>query len=198
MEAVKEFKTKDKVLKIFIDESAENPRTLWDNLGTMVCFHRRYDLGDKHNYSSSDYDSWDEMEKAIIKQEDVAVILPLYLYDHSGITMNTTGFSCGWDSGQVGFIFVSRETLRNEYGVKRISNKIIEKATKLLLGEVETYDQYICGDVYGFKVFKVETCDNGCEHEEEIDSCWGFFGDNFIENGLIEHVDKEFAELLEK
>ena len=67
-----------------------------------------------------------------------------------------------------------------------------------MLGEVETYDQYICGDVYGFKVFKVETCDNGCEHEEEIDSCWGFFGDNFIENGLIEHVDKEFAELLEK
>lgn len=197
MEAVKEFKTKDKVLKIFIDESPENPRT-WDNLGTMVCFHRRYDLGDKHNYSSSDYDSWDEMESAIIKQEDVAVILPLYLYDHSGITMNTTGFSCGWDSGQVGFIFVSRETLRNEYGVKRISNKIIEKATKLLLGEVETYDQYICGDVYGFKVFKVETCDKGCEHEEEIDSCWGFYGDNFIENGLIEHVDKEFAELLEK
>lgn len=198
MEAVKEFKTKDKLLKIFIDESPENPRTAWDNLGTMVCFHKRYDLGDNHNYSSSDYDSWDEMEKAIIKQEDVAVILPLYLYDHSGITMNTTGFSCGWDSGQVGFIFVSRETLRKEYSVKRISNKIVEKATKLLIGEVETYDQYICGDVYGFKVFKVETCDNGCEHEEEIDSCWGFYGDNFIENGLIEHVDKEFAELLEK
>ena len=198
MEAVKEFKTKDKVLKIFIDESPENPRTAWDNLGTMVCFHKRYDLGDNHNYSSSDYDSWDEMESAIIKQEDVAVILPLYLYDHSGITMNTTGFSCGWDSGQVGFIFVSRETLRKEYSVKRISNKIVEKATKLLIGEVETYDQYICGDVYGFKVFKVETCDKGCEHEEEIDSCWGFFGDNFIENGLIEYVDEEFAELLEK
>jgi hypothetical protein len=198
MEAVKEFKTKDKVLKIFIDESPESPRTAWDNLGTMVCFHRRYDLGDKHNYSSSDYDSWDEVEKAIIKQEDVAVILPLYLYDHSGITMNTTGFSCGWDSGQVGFIYVSRETLRKEYSVKRISNKIVEKATKLLLGEVETYDQFLKGDVYGFKVFNVETCDKGCEHEEEIDSCWGFFGDNFIENGLIEHVDKEFAELLEK
>jgi hypothetical protein len=198
MEAVKEFKTKDKVLKIFIDESPESPRTAWDNLGTMVCFHRRYDLGDKHNYSSSDYDSWDEVEKAIIKQEDVAVILPLYLYDHSGITMNTTGFSCGWDSGQVGFIYVSRETLRKEYSVKRISNKIVEKATKLLLGEVETYDQFLKGDVYGFKVFNVETCDKGCEHEEEIDSCWGFFGDNFIENGLIEYVDKEFAELLEK
>jgi hypothetical protein len=34
MEAVKEFKTKDKVLKIFIDESPESPRTAWDNLGT--------------------------------------------------------------------------------------------------------------------------------------------------------------------
>ena len=198
MEAVKELKSNNKVLKIFIDENPENPRKAWDNLGTFVCFHKRYDLGDKHNYSSSDYDSWDEMESAIIKQEDVAVILPLYLYDHSGITMNTTGFSCGWDSGQVGFIYVSRETLRKEYSVKRISNKIVEKATKLLIGEVETYDQYIKGDVYGFKVFNVESCDKGCEHEEEIDSCWGFYGDNFIENGLIEHVDKEFAELLEK
>ena len=31
----------------------------------------------------------------------VAIVQPLYLYDHGGITMNTTGFSCSWDSGQV-------------------------------------------------------------------------------------------------
>ena len=74
----------------------------------MIAFHRRYDLGDKHSIKHEDYDGWDEMETALEKKFD-AVILPLYLYDHSGITMNTTGFSCGWDSGQVGFICISKK-----------------------------------------------------------------------------------------
>ena len=49
-----------------------NPREN-DNLGTMVCFHGRYNLGDKHNYNSNDYNSFGEMEKAIIRKENVAV-----------------------------------------------------------------------------------------------------------------------------
>jgi hypothetical protein len=134
-------------------------------------------LGDNHNYSSSDYDSWDEMEKAIIKQEDVAVILPLYLYDHSSLSISTNPFSCKWDSGQVGFIFVSKETLRKEYGVKYITEKIIEKATVIIKNEVETYNDYLSGSVYGFTVEDV----NG----KEIDSCWGFFG----ESGMNEIVE---------
>lgn len=124
----------------------DNPRS-WDNLGKMVCFHGRYDLGDKHDYKHQNYDSWDEMEKAIIKEENVCVILPLYLYDHSGITMNTTGFSCRWDSGQVGFTFVSKEMVRKEYGVKRITKSVIEKVTKVLIGEVDTYDKYLTGEL---------------------------------------------------
>ena len=31
---------------------------------------------------------------SLVEQMEGMVILPLYLYDHSGITMNTTGFSC--------------------------------------------------------------------------------------------------------
>ena len=33
------------------DEMADSPRS-WDNLGTMVCWHRRYQLGDKHTYAT--------------------------------------------------------------------------------------------------------------------------------------------------
>ena len=36
-------------LKIVQDTDPESPRT-WDNLGTMVCFHKRYELGDKTDY----------------------------------------------------------------------------------------------------------------------------------------------------
>jgi len=161
-------------IKIIHDENPESPRE-WDNLGTMVCFHGRYNLGDKHEYNSDHYNRWDDMEKEIIKRENVCVILPLYLYDHSGITMNTTGFSCPWDSGQVGYVFVSKEKVRKEYGVKRITKKVIEQVTNVLVGEVSTYDQYLTGDVYGYEIYEVTT-NNGIETETFVDSCWGFYG----------------------
>jgi hypothetical protein len=42
------------VAKIYVDDDPENPREHYDHLGKMVCFHRRYDLGDKHDYSDLD------------------------------------------------------------------------------------------------------------------------------------------------
>jgi hypothetical protein len=166
MEAIETKQIGEYNIEIIPEEHPENPRE-WDNLGTMVCFHGSYNLGDEHEYRHQDYSGWEEMKNAIIKNEDVAVILPLYLYDHSGITMNTTGFHCPWDSGQVGFIFISKEKARKEYGYKRVSNKLKERLAEYLKAEVGTYDQYLIGDVYGYRITK---------GEEELDSCWGYFG----------------------
>jgi hypothetical protein len=33
------------------DNDPENPREDRDNFGKMICFHRRYNLGDKHDHS---------------------------------------------------------------------------------------------------------------------------------------------------
>jgi len=103
--------------KIIIDceDYPENPRE-WGNLTKMICFHRRYNLGDKHNYRHDDYNNWDEMKKDIMKRENVGVILPLYLYDHSGITISTTPFNCPFDSGQIGFIYIRKDTLFKNVG----------------------------------------------------------------------------------
>jgi hypothetical protein len=173
MNTIEEKRIGKYLIKILPDDTGDNPRN-WDNIGTMICFHKRYDLGDKHDYDHNDYDNWSEMEAAIIKKEKAAIILPLYLYDHGGITINTTGFSCPWDSGRLGFIFVSKKKVLAEYGGKRITPDLIEKATKYLIGEVETYDQYLRGDVYGYQVFKVDECD--MDDEEELDACWGYYG----------------------
>jgi hypothetical protein len=155
-------------VEVIIDEDPSDPRGD-DNLGTMVCFHSGYNLGDKHEYRQQDFCGWNELENEIIKNENVGVILPLYLYDHSGITMNTTGFHCPWDSGQVGFIYISKEKMRYEYSKKRISKQLIKRIAGYLRSEVETYDQYLTGDVYGYRITNTET-------DEEMDSCWGFFG----------------------
>lgn len=158
-------------IKIYHDDSAESTRE-WDNIGTMVCWHRRYNLGDKHTFSDpEEFLEWAKTQKGIL-------ILRLYLYDHSGISMSTGSFigkaqHAEWDSGQVGFIYVTKEKIIEEYGKGK---KAIAKAEKYLEGEVEIYDQYLRGNVYGFNV----------EHENGYtDSCWGFYGSDFEKNGLL-------------
>ena len=90
-------------IKIYHDEDADSPRD-WRNFGTMVCWHRRYTLGDVHRYTaphaflcdlagcSSDADH--SFRRLMELAQKRAVILPVYLYDHSGLAMNTTGFHC--------------------------------------------------------------------------------------------------------
>jgi hypothetical protein len=164
-------------INICSDDDPMNPRDN-DNLGTMLCFHSRYNLGDKQtDIKSNDFSGWEEMENYLIKKEKACVILPLYLYDHSGITMRTTSFNDRWDSGQVGFAYVTSEKIRKEYSVKSINKAIKDKVTSVLEAEVEEYDQFIRGDVYGYDIRKITKCDLDCEHEETVDSCWGFYGE---------------------
>jgi hypothetical protein len=133
-------------------------------------------------YNNMD-DNFVERLQNVVNQHYIT--LPLYLYDHSGITMRTSSFSCPWDSGQVGIIYISKKDAVKEWGRKYFTKQVRERAEKYLEGEVETYDQYLTGDVYGYIV----------EHEEsgEEESCWGFFGTEYC----IEEA-KSVAECLER
>ena len=158
-------------IRIEQDLDPESPRQ-WDNLGEIIAFHRRYNLGDKHDIDSGNFDGWDEMEDYL--RRHYAVVLPLYLYDHSALTISTRPFSCPWDSGQVGFIVSSRDKILAEYGGKRLTKKTLELVEQVLEGEIRTYDQYLTGDVWGYVI----------EDEEGnlVDSCWGFFGREYAES----------------
>lgn len=150
------------VIKIHNDDSAESPRD-WDNLGTITAWHRNYNLSDeRHNYDVDDF------IKEVVNDPNV-ISLPVYMYEHSGVALNTTGFSCRWDSGQVGWIHVHKDKVRKEYSVKRITKKIRDKVESVLRSEIETYSKYVNGEVYGYVVE-----DKDGEH---VDSCWGFIGD---------------------
>lgn len=188
MEAVETKRIGKYEIEIVQDSSPESPRA-WDNLGTMVCQHRRYNLGDKHDYYLDECESWLDVQKELGYPP---VILNLYLYDHSGLTISWKPFGDRWDSGQIGFIFATQETLLKEYGT--VDQLVIEKAINVLKGEVETYDMYLRGEIYGYRIHEVETCNLGHEHMNEVDSCWGFYGEDAcmeeadsIVNSLIKH-----------
>lgn len=221
-EPLKTIEHRGLTIKIYADHDAESPRE-WDNLGTMVCWHRRYTLGDEQpSGSPSDYlasllreDVAQRLERRSEREyqkralnlrgeiywqttkrlgeehnarvraevEKTHIILPLFLYDHSGITMRTSAFSCPWDSGQVGYIVVSLDKVRKEYSSRAVTKAIREKAVKCLEQEVETYSLYLEG---GFTGYVVED-----EDGENIDSCCGFDDPDYCIQQAKEAADYE-------
>lgn len=171
-------------IKIYQDEDPLNPREEWENFGNMVCFHKRYILGDKHKWDVESFREFlEENEKNII-------CLNLYLYDHSGITMSYSPFSCAWDSGCIGIIYVTYEEIRKEYGIKRITEVIKEKVINRLTTEIEIYDRYLTGEVYGYVIEDSEG--------ENIDSCWGYYEDpdsiiKYCEEYIIKNYDYQLS-----
>src|ERR1035437_5619437 len=123
----------NRIVKIFVDESPESPRD-WENLGEILYLEQsRYVLGDKRLES-------DELKNA--ENDNDFIVLPVFAYIHSNIVLNTTGFSCQWDSGQCGVIRVSKAKVLKEYNWKRLTKKRIEQIKGYLKNEVEIYSQY--------------------------------------------------------
>jgi hypothetical protein len=166
-------------INIYPDDSPFDPRED-GSITHMICFHNRYNLGDKHDFYNPD-----AVEDYIAEVN--AIWLPLYLYDHSGISMSTNKnypFNCPWDSGQVGVIYITLDDIRAEMArpkplkkgqknpdlapIKHITKADRERVIQMLESEVSVYNSYLTGDVYGWEVIDPDG--------EFIDSCWGYYG----------------------
>ncbi len=181
---IKQYELKGYKLNIYRDEEPFSPRED-ENISTMVCFHGRYSLGESHEIKGVE-----NADKVEYSKDNIS--LPLYLYDHSGITMSTSPFSCKWDSGKLGFIYISKADARKQFGYKKLTQKRIETIKEFLESEVKVYDNYLCGDVYRYEILDTEGA--------EIDSCCGFYGDEFKTNGvfdnaILSNVDGEWEEI---
>jgi len=185
-----------KILEIHVDESSESPRQ-WDNLGTIWCSHKKYNFKDDHapKIDVDDYDGWEHIKKYLIRKEDAGIILPIYVYDHSDIDLSTEPFGDKWDSGQIGFIYCTKTKIKSEFHIKKITKKLKERVIECLKGEIETYSQYVRGEVYGFKLIQI---DMSTQERIELESCWGFFGDDLEKNGIMNHLGKNDIILKER
>ena len=172
-------------IKIYFDEFAESPRE-WSPLGTLVCSHRKYDLSDVPFPQAGEHGSlladFKEYLKTISLTLNDIIYTPVYMYDHSGIALSSTPFSCKWDSGLLGYHYVSKSTIHTEYSVKRISPKLHKSIISVLDAELEVYNHYVQGNCYEFRIFDSE--------DEFVDSCGGFIGDlDDVKQQMYEHVD---------
>lgn len=182
------------VAKIHHDEDPQYADPRGDTqLGIMYCWHPNYVLGDEQ-FTQSDHSSIEAVYKYLVRERKATVVIPLFLLDHSGISIQTgtpiekltpesvraadrfIGDSAGWDTSWVGFIFTNEEK-RKEVGAPRAHTELIRQ----LEAEVEEYDLYLRGEVYGYVI---EDADG-----DNVDSCWGFLGYEYIEAEAKEAIE---------
>lgn len=169
-------------VNIVQDNDPISPRE-FDNLGTILYSSTRYQLGDK---------CVSRQEIQEIVEDPNNITLPVYAYIHSGIVLNTSGFSCPWDSGQSGIIYVSKQKIREEFKVKKLSAKLKAKVLEILKSEVEIYSHYLSGEVYGYQLLD--------ENDDVVDSCYGFYSYNEAEeasNDALNYYNKESVNSLQ-
>ncbi len=121
------------------------------------------------------------------------MLFPLYMYDHSGICLSLSNshypFNDRWDAGQLGYVLVDRQEALEQLGKKKLTKKLREKITDIIEAEVETYNLYLSGNVYGYVVEK---------DGEQIDSCWGYYGMDTVEEEARSIVDSHVQNTIQK
>lgn len=179
-----------KRLTIGYDSTAESPRE-WDNSWNLSCSHERYDLGDENcRLNAGDYDSWEEYGEALREEYDIVEMVPLYMLDHSNLALSIVDFNDRFDSGQIGFAFLTAENQKDLAGAYGLMD-LHEASLKVLKQELEVYQEYLNGESYSIMVDDMNT-------GEMIDSIGGFYGTDFSANGLDDYIPEEFVEDVHK
>lgn len=185
----------NKELRLGLDPDPMNPRTEWDNLGHIAAWHRRYTLADKEQ--AEQFPEPEDFHQFVKENKGKILYLPIYMYDHSGLTVSTSTqypFNDRWDAGQIGYIYATFEDIHSEYGAKRITKKLKEKVLQILEYEVKTWDLYLTGQVYAYELVEKQQCNLGCEHENVLDSVCGFYYFNFedFKKEIIHELGQEW------
>lgn len=188
-----------------IDEYPESPRE-WDNVATIMSnMHKnsewdisdegwRMDIEEFAEFLHKKLDKKCPDIKGLIdidyivnceSAKNYIVCKPIYMYQHDGQTISLSPFGCPWDSGCCGYIFVFKDKIFKEFSDTNDDNWR-DKAEEVIKSEINIYDDYIQGNVYGYCLEEGHVVEHKdlvtgaiwtSTEYEVVDSCCGFYGD---------------------
>ena len=189
-------------IRIEHDDNSDDPDD-WEDEDRFLIYHHREFTIERAGFDVHE----------INKAEDEYYIFPVEAYIHSGVSLSLfKGHKqCRFDSSVTGFILVARN----------YADDNTEQAELYAEGLVETWNHYLSGNVYGFVTYEnkpyysipkksfdkcVEDNISILEFKDklilsddwnEIDSCWGYYGDPNI-SGLLEEAKSVIDNLVSK
>lgn len=162
-------------VEITHDEKATNPRDE-KNLGMMVCWDNKHNLGDKHNFETVD-----DFKKFLRKKNRVVFVYTIYLYEYKEILLSVNEFSHPYKSELIGYIYTTKEMARDFYNVKIFSRELSKTIRDVLLEEIKAYNGYLNNEVYRYTIYK---------DDEIIDTRGNIYGSNYLSK-IRELIKKE-------
>lgn len=203
------------ILRVLPDTNAESPNE-WENQDIFLVYDHLQFIIEKEGFDPKDIIGYiienTNIPPANTKYDNY-FIFRVFATVHSGVHLSLTKGGEVWDANSNGWILVNKEYAEN-FGGKPKHPDPKSFAKELAESLIETWNQYLSGDVYGYQILKpVKTytiTENQLEEfeiyiykpsfkeesnikieYEEIDSCWGFYGDDPRTNGMIEHINDE-------
>ena len=185
-QSLKDYSVKETGYRLQVFNSdCDNPLHWGGSDIQWVMLHRGYQLENTTDITSENFSGWGKMSDYIDQEFDPALIIPVYMLDHSGLSLSIHSFNDGWDSGQIGFVFMSKEVLKRNYQDDE------NTAISAIEGELLIYTNYLNGECYRLELY----------HDGNLlESSDGFYGSNFntndIKECIEEYVSTEIAEEL--
>ena len=157
-------------LIVSVDNHPLNPRS-FECFGRLICFHSYRVLGDPHSYENynaflrdivpNDAARADQMNTAELLRaaESENILMPVYMKEEAGISISampvwTYDSIYALEKRQAGWIYVSHEHVKQEFSAESLTPELIENAKILLYGEVDYYNNYLCGECYRFDLYQ--------------------------------------------
>jgi hypothetical protein len=137
-------------LKIEHDPDCESPLAN-DDAVKVVILHRNHENPTPALSSVTVLEQWCQQYAT-----DYAVF-PLFMLDHSGVSFSTKDFNDRWDSGRVGVIALKRSEFHHSADLEKVAQDTLD-----------LYTDWCNGQCFGYIIED--------EHEEQLDSCWGYIG----------------------
>ena len=190
-------------VQVFYDPEPDNPRD-WGPLTGIVGWHSQRRIGD-HPIPKSPTEflielyaeqfpemggmSDSEQARFVKRTPYPGVLKPLCMYEHGSVAFSTDNssypFTDRWDAGQVGFVYVTPQKL-----VEREIADDVEKTEAIIKSELQAWEDFVNGNVYGVSLVEKSACDSGDTDSDVVGELRGVY----IEGK--DSMEAEFDELL--
>lgn len=158
------------------------------------------DTSDSDDSVASDMaDKLDMYEKmSLLEGTGEVVMLPISMYEHSGISLwlgSTIGHvDAQWDCSSIGFAFVEKNTAKEEGMLdpgEEYKHDWKSWAYAMMEAEMETYDKYVQGEVYGYMI---EDEDGEEASNVHLCGCWGYYDKKQLLEDAKSNIDTYLEE----